>query len=670
MTFRFSSLAIPTLLFLSAGVVATMSVAFTGDLVLQIAVNGNSPIAFVRRVSEGPYGGHAFDSGVIVYLNSIAMRVYPLLYQHFGISPLSVLPIHVAAEIIILFAAGVVAMRTLRPEAGWMVAIIAGIFFTAGDMMMPDFADTGARPLVFGLFYHLSLGAATFGICAFLTGRPLSAAVLLGFALANHAVLGLAATIFVVAVQLASRSRAIDRRTVLAAIVLAIFAGAWLIQIALPATGQIPDALFLELARMMSSHWFPIDRGFLWKNHTVHFVPMLAFIGLLVYYMRNDGRDLPERDRQMAFGFVAMAALTVFGLIASEYISSPILVRASLHRADIFILFLGMPYVISGLWKDATGDRLFLALLAAALLATAFVPSSSVPLLPAVLIVLLGISSGRPQRIDAGLYILGALLLLLGFLFACYAALGVMEDWTHSAYTTFEAVAIADPERKTLLAIILFVAALPRLFNVIVWPVRGTEFARRLRSSIDTAIMRKELLFLCYAGLAMMWAWDQRPLADRDRHAWATDYLAVQMWARDHTPPNALFMPDPTHYYGWEDLSQRPSFGNLRAWLYAAWVYGGTIDHMQQGLRHFSEFGLDYRCYLGKRPALDNGFGKLDRDLRKRYYSLGTDWFNRMASKYGIAYFIFDRTVKNAPPPIPVVFENRHFYVATVGPPQ
>ena len=79
---------------------------------------------------------------------------------------------------------------------------------------------------------------------------------------------------------------------------------------------------------------------------------------------------------------------------------------------------------------------------------------------------------------------------------------------------------------------------------------------------------------------AVWWVGQSRP--SPQMRAWCRDYRDTQVWARENTPRDALFLVDPVVRhpgvgYGWRDYSRRSSFGNLREWLYAGWSY--SSDH-------------------------------------------------------------------------------------------
>ena len=140
------------------------------------------------------------------------------------------------------------------------------------------------------------------------------------------------------------------------------------------------------------------------------------------------------------------------------------------------------------------------------------------------------------------------------------------------------------------------------------------------------------------------------------------DYLSAQLWVREHTPANALFMTDPTIYYGWRDFSRRSSFGNLREWLHTSWLYDSNFERYTEGLRRFGEFDIDLQPYLRMRPP-DSAQRPLTNELRKRYYAVSDDWRIDLARRNRIDFFVFDRSRMIAPTRLRVVYENANFMI-------
>jgi hypothetical protein len=140
----------------------------------------------------------------------------------------------------------------------------------------------------------------------------------------------------------------------------------------------------------------------------------------------------------------------------------------------------------------------------------------------------------------------------------------------------------------------------------------------------------------------------------------------VQLWARDHTQPTALFMVDPNIEYGWRDFSLRSSFGTPREWLYTWTATNNNFRAYEEGRRRFAEFGLRVEDYFGRKPSL-SGLSEMARDVKDRYYGLGDDWRRGLASRYGVDYFVVKNSLMKVQSNLPVAYHNDYYTVLSSG---
>jgi hypothetical protein len=125
-----------------------------------------------------------------------------------------------------------------------------------------------------------------------------------------------------------------------------------------------------------------------------------------------------------------------------------------------------------------------------------------------------------------------------------------------------------------------------------------------------------------------------------------SDYFYTQVWAKNNTSKDALFMTDPTHYYGWRDFSERSSFGNLHEWGYTGIAYHVDKGIYEEGMNRMREFGIDidkisdedlknskYRVYLQQ----------LSKKLRKDFYDMTPADLMYLARKYKIDFVVMNR---------------------------
>lgn len=138
----------------------------------------------------------------------------------------------------------------------------------------------------------------------------------------------------------------------------------------------------------------------------------------------------------------------------------------------------------------------------------------------------------------------------------------------------------------------------------------------------------------------------------------ASAYLDVQLWAKSNTANDALFMPDPTHYYGWRDFSERSSFGNLREWGYSSSAYNSDSELYFEGEKRLAEFGFD--IMEENRETLIKSY----KNFRKTFYGMKAERLNDLSSKYKIDYVIMNKKYhKNKFGELDVAYENKYYIV-------
>lgn len=604
----------------------------TREIDAYIALRGFSPIAWVYQMAYPANFVLDFPSGIENYRLSAFMHIYPAAFR-LGISPEALLPVVVAVEIVLLSIALFALYRTLLPAAPLPVpalVIVYAIASSARDINLAHFA----QPYFFGQYYNVADTLRILGLVMVLKSRPVAAAALLAASFATHPTMGLMGVVCAGAMQLAKPREILTRRFGVAAALFLLLTGAWLLVQFGGVTvsgGIIPSQVWREMTLLFNTHWYSVDHGFLTSKARHAFLPFLSFLLLLAYYWPNDGARSQISAKALA-GIVALLGIALVGLAISFFAPAPFLVKLALHRANDLVLLVGLVYVVNGLWRDLTADTWWQrAAAATALLSPWFVR-------PFPLLVSVALSAPAWYRAlarrsaSASDWIVATLVLGAVLLSAVYFAAGVWTGLSPSAF-------FRGPGALGLFALFLLVCAL---------------FARRFgRHAVQGIVLVAALM------LVLGWSNDK---AETRGVARERDYLRAQVWAREHTPGNALFMTDPTIYYGWRDYSRRSSFGNLREWLHTSWLYDSNFERYTEGLRRFGEFDIDLQPYLRMRPP-DAAQKPLTDELRKRYYAASDEWRINLARRHGIDFFVFERDRMRAPTSLRVVYENEIFVI-------
>lgn len=605
------------------------------DLDLLYATYGLGPMSFVYKTAEPAHFARDFPSGAENVSKSAAMLVYPLAYLALGIPPEGLWPVFLAFEIALMAFTMIVLVRTLRPRAPPVVAALVAALAVASNARDMNFAAF-RQPCLWATFYNVADSLRLLAIVFVLRGRPVVAGALLGGSFASHPAMGLMGGLFIAGCLALEPRELLRRRFLAASLVFLAIAGLWTAHVfgSEPAAGEpFPAGLWFDLTRLFSHHWYPIEEGLLTAKHRAALVPFLSFLALLGYCL---GREAPlgERDRKAAAGMAAMLALTALGLALSTLRLSPALTKLALHRANDLVLTVGLVYVAAGLWGELDSGSPWRGLAAAAALASPFLSKPGFPLLASVALAApfclrRGLLSARLMAaVPAGTGVLAV---------AVYALLGMAGPVTSSAYTGLG-----------------WLGTPPVLIG-------GGLLALALLARRELA---QAALVAALAAAAIHWQNGFR--LKPELRAWSQAYKDAQFWAREHTPPDALFLVDPVLLhpdtgYGWRDYSRRSSFGSLREWLYLSWHYTSDYRLCREGLQRAAEFGVDVTDYLGRPPA--RAASALAAEVQRRYYTATDDWRLDLARRYHVDYFVSRNPGGPMTSRLPIVYENPHFVI-------
>ena len=600
---------------------------------IYVAWQGFSPLQFTYAFSHPELFSHDFPNGVSNFRASSVMLIYPFMYNAFGVLPETLLPFWTGVEIALLGYAMIAVCHFVRPGVSTPVVLVVlglTVFSHARDMNLARYS----QPFFEGQFYNIADALRLFGIIWFLKNRYYGGALFLALAFTVHPTLGVMAVAFVGAALLPELKTLKWTILIKAVSILAVVVVAWIIGgVQGPTSGittGIPYDEWLSVSRLGSYHWFPVEWGHFTDRHHERFVTFCSVLVLLIHYLFKDGPVI-KRDRQLLWAFGAMIIFVVLGSVFTLLAPPPPIIKLSLHRANDLILLLGLPIVVHGLWEriKAGGWR---SVIAAVLLISPFIMQPGFPVLWAIMLVW---PEKRPQGTQ-WVSVIGAV--TLGLLLVGYGCMGWLVAWNAAAYTGIVAF-----ERLPL-----FVGLFGAAVLALAW--LGTPKKRIVVMSGFVAVMTG------YWAFNNVGSYPQKYLQE------STAYLEAQRWAAKNTPEDALFMPDPSHYYGWRDFSKRSSFGNGREWLHTAWLYNGDLNAYREGRRRAAELGIEVEPYLGHSWPIA-GFNALTKDLRKSYYEKSPAWFQRMRETYGIDYFLFFKKHITRDVGLSPVFENDHVLI-------
>lgn len=609
---------------------------------LFIAYRGFSPVVWVSHITHPEWYVQDFPNGTHIFAKSAFMHLY-LWANQFHILPEQLYPFIVLFEITAMAIASIVFSRWLFPDAPKTMALVFTSLVIASfarDLSLSRFSE----PFFVGQYYNAAEACRILAIVCCLARRLLPGCVFLALAAIIHPIYGLTGGLFILAGLSATRFAVNKKQLFWCAIIVLLITGGWVFLTYRPdeLTSQgIPANMWFALTRLTSSHWYPVARGLFGAMFDERLFQYLGFF-LLFFYALKKKPSQTIADKQMGMGMIVMMSLVLLGIIFSVTTPSTTLVKLALHRSDDLVLFVALAYMVNTLWKETLSGSKPHQILALALLTVPFVMDPPFPLL---LIGALFLWEGlqkqsRPALSSKYIRLLSAFLII--------GTTMVLWLNAHFHKKTFWPEAIVGPAELLtvfgcvagafLLSKLLFKDSFQR-----VWPIVS-------------------LILIFSAGLFGT-SLNNQKLLSRKMYPQAQAYKEAQLWARYYTPQGSVFMVDPTIYYGWRDFSQRPSFGNLREWLYSSWLYDSNVKTYNEGLKRFEEFGLPLTTYLSA-SLPQRKFAKLNHDIQNAYYAMDDQKLEQLAGRYQIRYFLFSKANKRQhSTSLPIVYENSRFIV-------
>ena len=615
------------------------------------ALEGFGPTEFVLHAEHPETMEADFPGGTAPYRVSLPHQGIRLAYRWFDMAPERSRQILILLEFLFTAIAATYMARVMAPRSSVLVVTVFVLVFTSSAIRTSDLGRWDG-PLYWGSHYALAGAFGTAGIVAILRRRWVASAVLLAIGATTHLTVGLYANFFVLAI-VAVRWRELKQQdTVIragtAALIYAVVMGLWLgLTFNWDAVmgGTVSDETWVAYSWAFNFHFFPAAMGLFWGAHQ-RFIFFVTVACLGVHYMVQLRGQLAPYHREIAAGMATIALITLVGVLVSIWTQNATLLKLAMPRASSLILIFASLYIVFGLVTDLLAGKSLRAGVAFLALASTFFSGGGIPYILAVAVVAPTLLQKLRNRmtLEPLDWIVPVGLLGVGVLLGTYAAAGVLKEYNEGAYTGI--ATISEAPSIVRIAIIGVVAVI--------------YVAKQLRRPSEVL-----QLSACVLGCAVMagsWHYNRLFFPDAASLSRAEAYEEVQDWARWETSPGTLFMPDPTHYYGWRAISRRPSFGNLREWLHTGWMYESRQEVLDDGIERLAMFGFSPSDWLGRDEPLA-GYFELHSALREKYYSMSRDEWSAIRAKYGVRYAVFERERMTQTPNVPVVYRNEKFLV-------
>lgn len=607
---------------------------------LQYAWGGFSPMIYVYQKFKPENFVRDFPNGIESYDSSLIMQVYPWLYSNLGISPETLLPIFIAFEYIIFVLAILSVINVILPKKTTLVRILIVVFMISSHGREMNLANFGQQTF-WGLYYMTADSLRLFAIGTFLRQRLIFSALLLGICFTVHPTMALMGSIFIFA-GFIIQPKAFPKSSVLISIILfSTIAIVWTF-IRIPHSSingsEIPNQIWFMFTQFGSWHFYPVSLGIFTTYHELRFIPFLSFLILLSFYIKKNS-PLNDTDKKIVAGVIGMIILVILGVIFSILKFSPTLIKLSLHRANDLIVTVGLIYVVHGLWNEWQSKHIWRPIIATTILISPFLILPGFPILYSLILVFPSyLVVFHRKNYKVGDFIVVAIAGFSIILLSLYFLQKISGSWLSFAYTG----------GKDLIIFGLIFGGIIYIFSNII------------ASKVNLKNL-KVIPLVCIIILAMKWSIVYITPSKADRVLYQ-NFLNAQLFVKEKTKVDALFMLDPSLPYGWRDYSLRSSFGNLHEWLHTSWLYSSNFENYQEGLKRFNEFNVDLDRYLHKKSTIYDFFELLE-EVQNKFYDFDDNWRLNMAQKYKIDYFVLKKEKMESESQLPVIYENDDFLI-------
>jgi hypothetical protein len=612
---------------------------YAQNITLIEAYGGWSPIDWVAHRLMPENFKADFPSGSNSYRISSFMQFYVLLAK-VGFDIERLIPWVICFEVLFLGISAALLFRAIAHKSPYVAATIFAVLVVEGSVRNMELARFGGA-FYQGLYYNIADGLRLLGLVCLIRGRVVSSAMLLGLGCTVHPIMAGMACLFALPyVAIEFRNYPLYQWLKAVTIFFAI-TGIWFglnIGSAEVASGGVPSDVWLALVRMFNYHWFPIDIGVLTTSHNQYILPLLCLLSLSALYLP---RVIPERKRSLGvtLGIGLLLITLSAGVLISEFLPVPFLIKLSLHRASDLLILISMIIVVAGLTDDIYNGGIVEAALSTGLLFSPLISNAFPALIVIIFLCIHAVKLQLAGNIKQKNLIIGFMAIILVSLVIFY----------------INKIALT---REYVGHLFFWTVVVGAYFTIMIvrWGAGRVVFLSRIKSGfISIALICALIDFSAYRVI-------QKTKMPEAQTKLSTDYLEAQRWARINTKTDAVFMVDPTIYYGWRDFSQRSSYGNLREWLHTGWLYDSQKLTYQEGMKRFGEFGINWADYLNRRPSIQ-GFDDLSEDIKSAFYSKDEEWFKRLGGVYKINYIVFIKEHLKYELKLRKVYENGSFII-------
>ena len=656
----------------------------TKDIQIKIADKGWGPQDYVNQKLYPQNFQKNWDSGIKTYDYSLPMRIYYYLAKYFEISPSkTIYPFMFFQTLLFFLSVAFLAQTLFKNKFVTSICVIVISVSNIAGLNLSRFGSGYGSLLSFPLFYAYANAFRIFALGFFFKNKYILMFIFLALSVYCHVNMGLFPFAFICAYFLFRPRLFRDKSILIGMLFFLILVVPHIFSILSNSnsttSGGIPVDQWVKSSRIFSFHWYPITMKLFTQNAHMEFFPfLLLYFFFFVALRHQDIKD--EKNLKIIFGSIGCMILGILGVVFSEVYLTPFLIKISLQRSTGLITFFGVLYIIYYIYRKMdTGNIVNIFLATFSLLVLVF-SKPGVAVLPLFLLLFtdmreghfgpIKMSSDKIKIAKSSYYIIAFLLLLLTL--TC-----IFQDKIKIAHSIF--VYLWPPLQyfNPFYGLdFLLRGGVFKVYPIFIYlfigssVITGAIVILRDANRKTSSILFLSIFFLI--SISIVWYLERdKYLRWHNRYAEiASSYLDVQLWAKNNTPVDALFMPDPSHYYGWRDFSERSSFGNLREWGYSAIAYNPNVKTYNAGIQRMKDFGINIKEVTGDDFNKMNTFNygqKLSIDLRKIFYNMNYIKLMELSKKYGINYIIRQKKYLTNPSRLKVAYENDNFILYYVG---
>jgi hypothetical protein len=658
--------------------VAVISITFivyyynSRDIQLKIAYKGYGPQDYVAQKLHPENFKKDFAPGLIlIYDNSIPMKVYYYLAKYFGISPSkTIYPFMFLQTLLFFLSVAFLAQTLFKNNFVTSICVIVISVSNLAGLNLSRFGAGYGSLLTFPLFYGYSNAFRFFALGFFLKNKYILCFIFLALSIYCHVNMGLFGLIFIGGYLLYKPRYFRDKNLLIGMLIFVVLVIPHILSILSNSNAitscSIPVDQWVKATKFHSHHWYPIKLGVFTDRANKVFFPFL--LSIFIYFMALRYQEIKNENYiKITAGSTICIIMSLFGIIFSDIYPIPFLIKISLQRSTGLITFFGVLYLIYYLFRKMDSYNIIAIFLAIySLLIIAF-SKPGIAVLPLFILLYFDIREGHlgflkinsvNYKIAKTIYFTAFIILLLLTLTCIFKdnskiASSIFEYlWTplqfFNPFHGFDFL-LRGGSLKAFPSFPYLVAGASFITAVI---ILSHSLGRNKVFSISSTI-----LFFAIALSALWHLESNKYLRWHNQYAKvASSYLDVQLWAKNNTANNALFMPDPTHYYGWRDFSERSSFGNLREWGYASFAYSSDYKTYVEGNKRLMEFGFD---------IMEENLKILIKsyvNFRKTFYTMNEEQLSELSRNYKIDYVVMNKKYhKNKFDAFTVTYENKYF---------